>query len=101
MAATNLTFTGEQGGYGSNWFQPNNAFQLDLVFPESENPNKVQIFSANDNNGTEPLAKAAEFELKAGERHINVPIFDVIPDCGTYFKIVTRLMPSSASYMTE
>ena len=39
MAA--LTFSAVQGGFESDWFQPNNPFQLDLLFPQSEIENPV------------------------------------------------------------
>ena len=33
MAAETLSFSAANGGFESDWFQPNNPFQLDLLFP--------------------------------------------------------------------
>jgi hypothetical protein len=94
-----LTFTSEaKGGYGSNWFQPNGAFQLDLVFPNSDEENPVRLYSANDDNGTEPLALAAEMRLKHTP-HISVPVLKVVTGAGVYYKVTSALEPISASYL--
>ena len=34
MAAETLSFSAANGGFESDWFQPNNPFQLDLLFPQ-------------------------------------------------------------------
>lgn len=100
MATTTLNFSPDNnGGFSSEWFQPNNPFQLDIVFGEAADDNVLRIYSANDNTGTEPLALSAEMPIR-GKQHVNVPVFDVIPEAGVYYKIVTRYEPTSASYLT-
>ena len=98
MAA--LTFSAVQGGFESGWFQPNNPFQLDLQFAESEFENPVRIYSNNAANGTAPYALAGEIVLRH-TRHLNVPVLKVIPEAGVYYKVFCRLNPTSASYVTE
>lgn len=102
MAATALSFSAANGGFESDWFQPNNPFQLDLLFPQSEIENTVRIFSANDNQETDAdnYALATEFPLRH-RKHLNAPVLKVIPMAGVYYKVWCRQNPTSASYMTE
>lgn len=101
MATTTLNFSSDnKGGFASEWFQPNKPFQLDIVFGEAADDNVLHIYSANDNTGTEPLALSDEMPIR-GKQHVNVPVFDVIPDAGVYYKVATRYNPSSANYATE
>lgn len=97
MAKQSLTFSAEGNGYGSNWFQPNGAFQLDIMFPESNKPNPVQLFAANDNSGAKPYALAGGINLK-NTPHLCVPITKVIAGAGVYYKVTSKLNPKSASY---
>lgn len=102
MAAETLTFSAANGGFESDWFQPNNPFQLDLLFPQVEIETTVRIFSANDNQETnaDNYALATEFVLR-NSKHLNAPVLDVIAGAGVYYKIWCRQNPTSASYMTE
>lgn len=97
MAA--LTFSAVNGGYESEWFQPNGAFQLDLQFADSDLANPITIYSANDNNGTKPYAVAAHTEL-VHTPHVNFPVLKVVPEAGVYYKVSSRLEPTAASYLT-
>ena len=99
MAA--LTFSAVNGGYESDWFQPNGAFQLDLQFADSDIANPITNYSANDNTETNPkkYAIAAHTELKNAP-HVNFPVLKVVPDAGVYYKVSSRLNPTAASYLT-
>lgn len=101
MAAETLSFSSANGGFESDWFQPNNPFQLDLLFPY-EIETTVRIFSANDNQETDAdnYALATEF-VPRNSKHLNAPVLKVIPDAGVYYKVWCRQNPTSASYMTE
>lgn len=98
MSATTLNFSEVQGGYESDWFKPNGAFQLDLQFAEKEGKNPIKIYSANDNNGTKPYALAGLFDA-ANCQHLNFPVTKVIPNAGVYYKIAAKFNPIAASYL--
>ena len=102
MAAETLSFSAANGGFESDWFQPNNPFQLDLNFPQSDFETTVRIFSANDNQETDAdnYALATEFVLR-NSKHLNAPVLKVIPGADVYYKVWCRQNPTSASYMTE
>ena len=113
-----LSFSAANGQFESDWFQPNNPFQLDLRFSEADDNNVVRIYSSNEiaeasgsgsgsgrGSGSgvsdEPYALACEYPVR-GQLHVNIPIFDVIPSAGVYYKVATtRVEPTSASYVTE
>lgn len=97
-----LSFSAANGQYESDWFKPQNPFQLDLQFAESEFVNPVEIYSANTNTETDrkKYALAARIPLK-NTTHINMPVRAVISGAEVYYKIGCRLKPTSASYLTE
>lgn len=95
MAA--LTFTQNGKRFESEWFCPNGAFQLDIMFPESDKRNVVEIYSANDDSDKKPYALAGFIELMH-RAHLNVPITKVIPSAGVYYKVSAALNPISADY---
>lgn len=95
MAA--LTFTQKGKKFESEWFKPNGAFQLDIMFPESDKKNVVEIYSANDDDDKKPYALAGYIDLMHAP-HLNVPITKVIPNANVYYKVSANLNPISADY---
>lgn len=96
-----LSFSAANGQFESDWFQPNNPFQLDLLFG-SKVDTTVRIYSDNDNSETDKAnyALATEFVLR-DSKHLNAPVLKVIPDAGVYYKVASTVNPSSGSYLTE
>ena len=96
-----LSFSAANGQYESDWFQPNNPFQLDLIFASKVNTT-VRVYSDNDNSETERAnyALATEFNV-TDTKHLNAPVLKVIPDAGVYYKVACTINPSSGSYLTE
>ena len=100
MAATNLTFSAEGKKFGSNWFSPDKAFYLKLKYALANKDKErfVELYCSADSNGTDP--SLAGYTAFSGQETDLFPVFDVVEDCGIYFKVVTSVEPISASYIT-
>ena len=92
-----FTFTSSNGKYVSDAFRPEGPFQVDLTFNQNTKENYIEVLSSNDSSGEFAVAAIMHF---APVTRINFPVMQVFADSPVYYKITSKIQPTSGNYVT-
>lgn len=104
MAKTTLSFTkGTNGAYESAVFQPNKTFNLQLAFTSADmyaNRNKthVQVLWGHNADGSD-MSEAVMGGFDIASLNFGCDV-NVTEDMPLYFKVISQICPSVATYLT-
>jgi len=96
---TDFTFTQSGGKYVSQAFQPEGPFQVDLTFGSDANTKKNDIEVLSSNDSSSEFAVAAVMKANFLTR-LNFPVMQVFADSPVYYKITSKIEPTSGNYVT-
>jgi hypothetical protein len=92
-----FTFTSSGDKYVSDAFQPEGPFQVDLTFNQNTEENYIEVLSSNDSSSEFAVAAIMKF---APATRINFPVMQVFVDSPVYYKITSKIQPTSGNYVT-